>query len=67
MAAINTTSIDSHIRDYSKWRQQMHDDVAEFQDWLKREDLSDIHVENNGHQSEAGGKYFSRFKLRARG
>ncbi|MFV1997184.1 MAG: dynamin family protein [Acidiferrobacterales bacterium] len=47
MAARKTTDIESHIREYGEWRQQLHDDVAEFQGWLKQQDLSDVHVDQS--------------------
>jgi hypothetical protein len=47
MTARKTTDIESHIREYGEWRQHLHDDVAEFQEWLKKEDLSDIQVDQS--------------------
>lgn len=47
MTARKSANIESHIREYGEWRQQLHDDVAEFQDWLKQQDLSDIHVDQS--------------------
>ncbi|MEE8387796.1 MAG: dynamin family protein [Acidiferrobacterales bacterium] len=47
MTSSKTANIESHIREYGQWRQHLHDDVAEFQDWLKQQDLSDIHVDQS--------------------
>ena len=47
MTARKNADIESHIREYGQWRQHLHDDVAELQDWLKQEDLSDIHVDQS--------------------
>ena len=47
MTSRKTADIESHIREYGEWRQHLHDDVAEFQDWLKQQDLSDIHVDQS--------------------
>lgn len=47
MTSRKTADIESHIREYGEWRQHLHDDVAEFQGWLKQQDLSDIHVDQS--------------------
>ena len=47
MATRKTASIESHIEEYGKWRQRLHNDVSELQDWLKQQDLSDVHVDQS--------------------
>jgi len=47
MTAPKPNDIESHIREYGEWRQQLHDDVADFQVWLKQQDLSDVHVDQS--------------------
>ncbi|MEE8481910.1 MAG: dynamin family protein [Acidiferrobacterales bacterium] len=47
MTPRKATDIESHINEYGKWRQRLHDDVEELQEWLKEQDLSDVHVDQS--------------------
>lgn len=47
MTTRKTASIESHIEEYGKWRQRLHDDVSDLQEWLKQQDLSDVHVDQS--------------------
>lgn len=44
MGAQEKSNIEYHFNKYSAWRQQFHDDIAEFQKWLPGQDLDDIQV-----------------------
>lgn len=47
MTAHTAVNIESHIREYGEWRQQLHDDVSAFQKWLQEQDLSDFSVDQS--------------------
>lgn len=47
MTTRKTASIESHIEEYGKWRQHLHDGISELQEWLKQQDLSDVHVDQS--------------------
>ncbi len=47
MTAHTAANIESHIKEYGEWRQQLHDDVMAFKKWLKEQDLSDIQVDQS--------------------